>query len=229
MTTLKEKWKFAFKLLCKHFVSSYSIEHVIKWSVWWALATCGFVLVQTYMQPLWHTIQTSKDSAIYNGAVEAILTLLGAGGAIVAGFIKTDWKVKAEFTLAACSLVEGTVLLIASQAQNVFIAYACYIVFGALYHFMITVASAEIAKHILTDSYGLVFGLNTFLALVIQTILIVIIISDSGLGYSKYPRSQYLVYGGYFMVIGIIFIIMGIVEWVKLCRSGGRNVDDEKP
>lgn len=133
--------------------------------------------------------------------------------------MKVDWRIKGEFVLALCSIIEGGVLFIASQATDVFVAYGMYIVFGAIYHFMMTIASAEIAKHILKDSYGLVFGLNTFLALVVQTITIIIVVSDTGLGYGKYPRYQYLVYGGYFIVIGGIFIIMGIYEWVKLCRS----------
>ena len=35
---------------------------------------------------------------------------------------------------------------------------------------MITVASFEIASNISQDSYGLVFGINTFLALALQVI-----------------------------------------------------------
>lgn len=63
----KEKWKSAFRLLYKHFISSYAMGHVVKWSIWWAMATCGFILVQTYMQPLWDQINPDWGSGKYNG------------------------------------------------------------------------------------------------------------------------------------------------------------------
>lgn len=171
------------------------------------------------MQPLWDAVNPDGGSGVYNGAVEAVLTLLGTGGAILAGYIKTAWSGKGELVLSAISIIEGAVLLLASQTNEVFVCYGAYIIFGALYHFMITIVSAEIAKNILEDSYGLVFGLNTILALVLQTILILVFISESGFNLGTNPRGQFLVYGGYFMVIALIFLVMGIVQWIKIRRN----------
>jgi hypothetical protein len=41
--------------------------------------------------------------------------------------------------------------------------------------------SAEVAKNIGEDSYGLIFGVNTFIALVLQSVLTLIVVSDTGM------------------------------------------------
>lgn len=74
------------------FVSSFSSGYMLKWSLWWAFATCVYYQVLNYIQSLWETItpwestvihqngsSTTSDVApqIYNGVVEAVHTLLG--------------------------------------------------------------------------------------------------------------------------------------------------------
>lgn len=132
----------ALHLLWTHFYDSYTDWKVLQWSLWWALAMCGFMQVQTYMQLLWHDINPGMEQEnLYNGAVEAALTLLGVGGAMLAGFINNErikkWDV---WILATCSAIEGLLLLWAALSAEVWGAYVAYILFGMLYHFMITVA-----------------------------------------------------------------------------------------
>lgn len=208
-----EKFQLAFRLLWKHFKTSYSNMSVIKWSLWWAMATCGFIQVQYYMQTLWSEIEPGRKS-IYNGAVEAVLTLLGTLAALLAGTMKTNWKLKGELLLTICSIVQGSSLLISSYTQYIWISYVCYIVFGSLYHFIITIVSSEVAKDIPEDSYGLVFGLNTLIALSLQTILMLIVV-DGNIGFGLSPRKQYNVYGGYFMGIATVYIIFGFIQWSR--------------
>lgn len=207
------KYKTAFSLMKRHFFESFSNKYVLKWSIWWALTTGGFIQVQVYMQPLWAVINKSHDN-IYNGAVEALLTLLGFLGALFAGYLKTEWKQKGELVLCICSIASGSIVLIGSQTDEIFVSYACYVGFGALYHFMITIASAEIAKNIKEDSYGLVFGLNTLVALVIQTFLTLCLVTGD-LGVALGPRDQYLAYGIYHIAIATLFIVIGLIAWLK--------------
>ncbi|GJQ66882.1 hypothetical protein Trydic_g7905 [Trypoxylus dichotomus] len=211
------KYKTAFSLMKKHLTDSFSNRYVLKWSVWWALATAGFIQIQTYMQPLWAVIKPNSDN-IYNGAVEALLTMLGAIGALLAGCLRTDWKYKGELVLSLCSITAGAIMLVSSQTEEVFVSYAAYVGFGAIYHFMITIASTEIAKYIMEDSYGLVFGLNTLVALVIQTFLTLCFVSGD-LGLALDPRDQFLVYGFYHIVIASIYIIIGLASWIQSRRS----------
>ncbi|XP_022919044.1 thiamine transporter 1-like isoform X2 [Onthophagus taurus] len=217
------KYKTAFSLMKKHFIDSFSNKYVLRWSIWWALATAGFIQVQVYIQPLWSEIQKESNSDeenfnIYNGAVEAILTIIGALGALGAGFIKTDWKHKGELMLCVCSLFGGAFILICSQTTSVVVSYVCYVLFGGLYHFMITIASAEIAKFIMEDSYGLVFGLNTLVALTCQTFLTLCFVTGD-LGLALSPRDQYLVYGIYHIIISALYIVIGLTAWMRSNRD----------
>jgi thiamine transporter 2/3 len=41
--------------------------------------------------------------------------------------------------------------------------------------------SAEVAKNIGEDSFGLIFGVNTFIALALQSVLTLIVVSDIGI------------------------------------------------
>lgn len=75
-----EKLKNAYFLLWQDFIKSYTNKHVIKWSLWWAFATCGYLQTINYIQLLWRTAGTGKTSDIYNGAVEAGLTIISKFG-----------------------------------------------------------------------------------------------------------------------------------------------------
>lgn len=79
---------------------------------------------------------------------------------------------------------------------------------------MDTIASSEIAKSIVEDSYGLVFGMNMFLALVLQTGLTLAFVSKD-VGFALTSRNQFLAYGIYHICIAGIFIIIGLIGWIK--------------
>lgn len=95
--------------------------------------------VWSYVQPLWHAIDPGRES-VYNGFAEALVTLFGALSALLAGLLNPEhidrWDV---WILTVCSAIQGGVLLLAALTTNVFVSYAMYILFGSLYHFMITI------------------------------------------------------------------------------------------
>lgn len=145
-------------LLWSHFIDSYSDPIVIQWSIWWALTMCGFYQVnsicfsrtphfvnpkfqvQTYVQFLWQDIFPNQD-VIYNGAVEAALTLCGAAGAFAAGFINNDRFDRWSFwVLSLVSLVMGGILLGGTLTTYIWVSYGAYVLFGTATHFMVTIA-----------------------------------------------------------------------------------------
>lgn len=78
---------------------------------------------------------------MYNGAVEAALTLLGAVGALAAGFLDSkQFKRYDMCILTVCSAIEGGLLIWAACTNSLTVCYVVYVLFGMLYHFMITVA-----------------------------------------------------------------------------------------
>nr|CAH7712946.1 unnamed protein product [Callosobruchus chinensis] len=217
---LIDKFQNAFALMGAHFCNSFRNTYVLKWSLWYALSTCSFIQVQTYMQPLWSVIVEDPEhkSVLYNGAVQAILTVLGFLGALLAGILKADWQVKGDLTLTLCSLSQGFLILYTSRTHFIFASYACYVVYGSLYYFMITVTSSEVAKQIKDESYGLVFGVNTFTALTVQTILTAVVVMK-GVGLALAPRDQYFVYGCVHICTAVIFIVIGFVSWLAKSKD----------
>lgn len=69
----------------------------------------------------------------------------------------------------------------------------------------------------LDDSFALVFGINTLLALIFQTILTVVVVSENGLALNI--RNQFIVSGGYYLVLGGLYFFVGIIKYVQNKRQ----------
>lgn len=78
------------------------------------------------------------------------------------------------------------------------------------------------AKRLKDDTFGLVFGINTLLALIGQTVLTVIVISNKG--FALGPRDQFKVNSGYFAVLGVCYAITGVIQLIYKRRNPS-NVD----
>lgn len=90
--------------------------------------------------------------------------------------------------------------------------------------YILFISSAEVAQVISEDSYGLVFGVNTFVALVLQTILTLIVSDRKGLELKE--ADQFLVYGCCYAVLGIFYVFLGGFTWGRYgCK--GAPVEDK--
>ncbi|XP_023980236.1 thiamine transporter 2 [Physeter macrocephalus] len=196
----------------------YSSKHLFYWSLWWAFSTAGFNQVLNYVQVLWDYKAPGHSSVIYNGAVEAIATFGGALAAFAVGYVKVNWDLLGELALAIFSVVNAGSLFLMHYTTNIWACYAGYLLFKTGYMLLITIAVFQIAVNLSVERYALVFGINTFIALVIQTIITVIVVDQGGLGL---PISiQFLVYGSYFAVIAGIFLMRSIfIIYSTKCRK----------
>ncbi|KAL6263321.1 hypothetical protein P5V15_006119 [Pogonomyrmex californicus] len=208
--TLLHKIRNAYALLWKHFVLAYTNYRVIKWSVWWSLSTCGYLLVATYSQLLWQTAVKPGDR-IYNGAVDFAYAIVGAMSVFSVGKIRLNWALLGDIICSLFAFLEGCILLTSSYSYNIWFLYTGYIIFGVIYHTMVTVASFEVAKCISEDSHGLIFGVNIFFALVMQSLLTLIVVNTLMLDI----RQQFRVYSGYFMILAAIYIVLGIFNILR--------------
>lgn len=200
-------------------MSAYSNSTVLKWSIWWSLATCGQLQVLAYAQILWKEID-ENDQSVYNGAVEATVTLLGAAGAMAAGLMEgvrqKHWHM---WILTICSILMGAFLIISAVTHLLWVAYVMYIIFGVLYFFVITIASAIVAHNLSDDSFGLIFGINTLVALALQTILTLVVVVAYGLN----PRDQYIVYGAYFVAMAAVYGAAVVIEQILKCFKNSKK------
>lgn len=89
---------------------------------------------------LWKDIDPFEKN-LYYGAVEGAVTLLGAITSFAAGFLNSKkFDRFGMWLLAACSAIEGVLLMWASDTNSLYMCYFMYIAFGALHNFMITAA-----------------------------------------------------------------------------------------
>ncbi|XP_030373995.1 thiamine transporter 1 [Scaptodrosophila lebanonensis] len=197
------------QLLWLHFYNAYTNPRVLQWSLWYAIGLAGYLQVSYYMQVLWKVIEP-EPSIAWNGAVDAVLTALAASCALIAGYVRLK-PLASLFVLAVLSILEGGSVLLCCWTHNIYWSYVGFVLFGALYGFTITVASAEVARNLQEDSFGLVFGFNTLIALVFQSLLTIIVISESG--FALDAVGQYTVYAFYFIAVGMIYFISVVLEY----------------
>ncbi|KAK3531286.1 hypothetical protein QTP70_015754, partial [Hemibagrus guttatus] len=179
--------------LWSDFRCCFSSTEMLIWSVWWAMATCGYNQTVNYVQALWETVEPSKNSTLYNGGVEAMSNLFGehqnflsqgagAASAYGVGFSHVNWSRWGELALGSLSALSSAALYVMVFISNIWVCYGGYIIFKSLYMLLITIAMFQIAAGLSVERYALVFGVNTFIALVLQTILTSIVVDSRGLG-----------------------------------------------
>lgn len=207
----------AMVLLWSHFRSSYKKRKVREWSLWYAMGMCGYLQIITYVQMIWNAIR--EDATLWNGAVEAGLTLLSALVALLAGYLHNGFfnSRRSIIVLIALCMFEAIAIYTISNTTILAVSYAAYLVFGVLYAFTITVASAEVAKELDDDSFGLIFGFNTFLALALQTIITFLFVSGSVFQLDIFQ--QFLAYCIFFVVLGVIYTIALAYDMFQSLRA----------
>ncbi|CEF60747.1 Reduced folate carrier family and Major facilitator superfamily domain, general substrate transporter-containing protein [Strongyloides ratti] len=193
---------FRFKQLKNDFVKIYSVGYIRKWSFWWAMTTCMSLQVALYAQTLWG--EASEKNNPLNGFAEAAYTFTAAFSILLMNNLNINWDKYGEIVLVIISTIDGGLLFINAITSNIFVMYGCYIGYRSFYQVMITIAQWNIAKKMMCESYGLVFGVNSFIALVMQSIIAGVISDKRGLGMDV--RSQYIVYCGCHLLIAIIFL-----------------------
>lgn len=204
------------QVLFDDFLTCYRCRSLLAWSLWWALATCGYFQVINYAQALWENIRPSQDE-IYNGYVETLSTLLGALAALLVGYLPVCWSLWGELVLCVLSLLMALCVFAMDTVRDIWLCYSAYVLFRAIYMLLITVATYQIAASLNMQRYALVFGVNTFMALLLQTLLTVVVVDSAGLGLDVF--TQFLIYGGYFAVISVVFLLAALCKLASRRRS----------
>ncbi|XP_029379009.1 thiamine transporter 1 isoform X2 [Echeneis naucrates] len=202
------------------FLQCYKCGPLLAWSLWWALATCGYFQVINYAQPLWESIRPSHEHDIYNGYVETLSTLLGALAALLVGYLPICWSLWGELSLCVLSFLMAACIFVMDTRNNIWLCYGFYILFRATYMLLITVATYQIAANLNMQRYALVFGVNTFMALLLQTLITVVVVDSAGLGLDI--KTQFFIYGGFFVVISLVFLMAGL--WTATRRRAEQEV-----
>ncbi|XP_022604220.1 thiamine transporter 1-like [Seriola dumerili] len=203
--------------LWRDFCQCYSSRQLLYWSLWWAMATCGYNQTVNYVQVLWEHVQPSQNFSIYNGGVEAVSNLLSAATSYGIGFTEVRWEKWGELALGGFSGLGAAALFLMTSINNIWVCYTSYVIFKCLYMLLITIAMYQIAADLTMERYALVFGANNFGALVLQTIITSVVVDSGGLGLAIIP--QFTIYSSYFSVIAVLFSLRGLFTIWKAQRN----------
>ena len=129
--------------------------------------------------------------------MEATSTFAGALLAFAFAYIKLNWSLVGEILLIFISIIDGILLIAMGLANDIWVAYIGYLLYRPLFQMLITIASFEIARQIKPDCCGLVFGVNTFLALAFQTLLTLFVVELGG--FKPQTQVRYFFYIGRYL------------------------------
>ncbi|CAN9498190.1 unnamed protein product [Ophioblennius macclurei] len=181
------------------------------WSLWWVFNSTGYYLVLFYVHILWNAVQEKSDNVkVYNGAVEAASTLLSAVVSFMAGYVKIRWNVWSELVIGLITAVQASLLLVMQNTDNIWVCYVTYVLFRGFYQFLVPIATFQIASSLSKELCALVFGINTFLATILKTIINLIFSDKRVLGLPV--QDQFLVYFIYMAILTVIYLVCAAVN-----------------
>ncbi|KAM7048706.1 reduced folate transporter isoform 2-T3 [Acridotheres tristis] len=179
------------------------------WSLWWVFNSAGYYLMLYYAHILWNEISvTTNNHQVYNGGVDAASTLLGAVASFAAGYLKIRWTLWSELVIGVVTAFQAGLLLLMNSTTNIWLCYVAYILFRGSHQFLVPIAIFQIATSLSKELCALVFGVNTFFATVLKTIITIIVADKRGLGLSVHP--QFYVYFGYFTLLAVVYLLAAI-------------------
>uniref|UniRef100_A0A3Q1EF68 Solute carrier family 19 member 3 n=1 Tax=Acanthochromis polyacanthus TaxID=80966 RepID=A0A3Q1EF68_9TELE len=185
----------------------YSSTMMLFFCIWAATGRCGFYQVSSYIQVLWVHIQPNNFTA-YNGGVDAISTLSGAAASVAVGHVSLEWSVWGELVLGGFTLLIAGALFLMDLTSNIWISYTFYFLFKTIYMPLTTICTFQIAKKLNRRRYALVFGLNSFVGTVLQSVLTAVVINTKSV---QLPiTSQFITYASYFAAISLLFTVRGV-------------------
>ncbi|KAL4119316.1 hypothetical protein QTP88_012141 [Uroleucon formosanum] len=211
-TSQVTKFQEVKQMIFDDFQSAYKNTYVVKKCFWWIVAVIGYIIVATYIQVVWEDVSKSKTE-LMNGAVESIHTLCGAAGTYTVGHLNYDWKKFGDVIFTVGTFVLALLLFIIYFCDSLWILYILYIMFGTCYQILLTITTSEVAKHIKPDSYGLIFGFNLFMSLLIISIFTLLFIQ--GLVVVIGTKNQILTVSLMFASMSALLFVAAVRKWKK--------------
>lgn len=191
------------------------------WSLWWVFNSAAYYLIVYYVHILWNVVHPTADStSVYNGGADAVSTLLGAITSFAAGFVRIRWALWAKLVIAGVTAAQASLVFLMYSTNNIWLCYLAFVLFRGAYQFLVPIATFQIASSLSKELCALVFGVNTFLATVLKTIITLIVSDKRGLGLPVH--SQFLIYFVYFVLLFGVYLSGALLVGVQHFRDSRR-------
>ncbi|KAK5906839.1 hypothetical protein CesoFtcFv8_004748 [Champsocephalus esox] len=209
-----------FKRLALDFRKCYSSVAMLFFCIWASTGKCGFYQVAGYNQLLWVYMEPGNFTA-FNGAVDGISTLSGAAASVAVGHMSLEWSVWGELVLGGFTFLIAGALFLMDRTDNIWISYSCFFLFKTIYMQLSTICTFQIAKTLQRERYALVFGFNSFVGTILQSLLTAIVINTKSLKLTI--TSQFLIYASYFAAVSLLFTVRGVYTALHMQRPAGSS------
>ncbi|XP_029070575.1 folate transporter 1 isoform X2 [Monodon monoceros] len=138
-----------------------------------------------------------------------------------AGFVKIRWALWAELIIAVVTVLQAGLVFLMYRTSSIWLCYLAFVLFRGSYQFLVPIATFQIASSLSQELRALVFGVNTFLATVLKTIITLVVSDKRGLGLPV--RSQFLIYFVYFLVLFVAYVLAALLTGLRHFRQGRRQ------
>ena len=195
--------------------SQYRNETVRTFSVYLMLGYSVQELVLNYDTTLFYTI---APLATLNGVVVGAGWLIGALAAYLVSFHAVVHRVRQHphLTLSVLPLTAGGLLLWSSAASSVELAYTLFVAFYGIMAFLVCLSTALIASNMSVGTFALLFSVNTFGSLLVQTV-VQIIIGERGLLLDI--RGKYRAFAAQLFFVAVLFAAVGAKRGLSRARQ----------
>ncbi|XP_036970951.1 thiamine transporter 1-like [Acanthopagrus latus] len=123
-----------------------------------------------------------------------------------------------ELVLGGFTLLIAPVIFLMGQSNNIWISHTCFTLFKTLYLLLTAICTFQILSR---RCYALVFGVNKFVATVLQSVLTATVINTKPLKLTI--TSQFLIYASYFAAISLLFTVRGVCTVLRMKSPCGGN------
>ena len=190
----------------------YQRYDVVFYSLYIWLGNGVLELVLGYDTTLFYELDSTMD---YNGVVLAVGALCAAGAALLPSntHIHTYVRTHSYTVFTVLPLIAAFTLILSAVSQSIILAYCLFPLYYALMAFLLSFASGAIANAMSIGQFALLFSVNQFISLIIQTI-IQAIISGSALALSI--QMKYFVFAGQTTIVAITYAILGMKKRMSM-------------
>ncbi|XP_004697337.1 reduced folate transporter isoform X2 [Echinops telfairi] len=221
--TLLAAWRDSVLVrMCRELGTRLQQPQLRLWSLWWIFNSAGYYLITFYVHILWNSVQdTQRSSMVYNGAADAASTLLGAITSFAAGFVKIRWALWSRLVIATVTAIQAGLIFLMISTNNIWVCYTTFVLFRGAYQFLVPIATFLIASSLSKELCALAFGINTFLAASLKTLIIAIVADKRGL--NLLVCSQFQVYFGYFLMLSVLYFAGALLVDLRRHLRQGRH------
>ncbi|EHH16908.1 hypothetical protein EGK_13162 [Macaca mulatta] len=123
-----------------------------------------------------------------------------------------------KLLIAVVTATQAGLVFLLARTSSIWLCYAAFVLFRGSYQFLVPIATFQIASSLSKELCALVFGVNTFFATVVKTIITFIVSDARGLGLAV--REQFQLYCVYFLILSIIYFLGAMLDGLRHCQRG---------